>query len=231
VRDVELKTARHLDDSFRGTCGDKAGRVEIGLCEDAGERRENVAEEPAGGLVARRTAVADARVYEKDRYAIASRRPDEVRPYLAFGENYRTRADGLQRALDEVREVERIVYEDIALGDFLLCHLPAGGARRRKGKLDAWLDLPPFAHQLARDLDLADRNGMDPDERWCLRTFGAGACARQSRAGAWCSTPELCQHLVRIECEPVAHPRGISAAPQHADKKARQEKRIDDGEQ
>ena len=164
VRDVELEAACHLDDSFRSASGDKASRVEIGLREDAGERREDVAEEPAGCLVARRAAVADACVYEEDGYAIASRRPDEVWPYLAFGEDYRTRTDGLQRTLYEVREIERIVYKDIALGDFLLRHLPAGGTRRGKDKLYTWLDLSPFAHQLARDLDLTYGNGMDPDE-------------------------------------------------------------------
>ena len=210
VRHVELEAPGDFDLLLRGACGFKARGVEIGLREDAREGREDVAEEPAPGPVARSAAVAHARIYEKDRYAVASRGPDEVRPYLAFGEDYRAGARGLEGALHEVGEVERIVNEDVAIGDLLFRHLPAGRARRGEDEPDGWLHPAPFAHELPRDLHFADGNCVHPD----------GPAFKKRTA-----------HLLGIQREPVAHPRGVSAAPEHADEEAGEKKRIDGGEQ
>ena len=206
--DVELERTSHVHDPPRRPRRHKPALVEVALGEDARERTEHVGEEHAPHPVARRTAVADARIHEEERHTHSLRPADEVRPYLALGQHDRARPDCLQRALDEIRKVERVVYEDVFLGDFTLRHLPPSRRRRREAEADIRLCRAPLAHQLPGHLHLANRHSMYPYERL---------------AGA----PQRGANVIGIEREPVAHPRGISPTPQHPREKPRQKERVD----
>ena len=209
LRHVELETARDGDRRVGCARRDKAGLVQIGLREDAREAAEDIAEPQTGGAVARRTAIAHPRIDEEERNAALLRRADEDRPYLAFRQNDCTGLDRRKRTLHEVREVERIVDENVIRRDFALRHLPARRAGRRKAEANGWLDLAPLAHQLSGDLDFPDRDGVNPHpaalEKPSPNRFG-------------------------VECEPIPHSRPIAAAPKHPQQKARQHQREDGGE-
>ena len=113
MRDVKLEAARHLDLRLWRACGDQSRLIEIGLREDSRKRAQHVAEEPLRRPVPRRAPVAHPRVDEEKRNPHLLRLQDEVRPDLALGQNNRPRPHRPQRALHEVRKVQRIVDEDV----------------------------------------------------------------------------------------------------------------------
>ena len=163
VRDVELERACHGDSLRRRSRRDEPRLVEVALRKDLREAGKDVLEEETREPVARRAAVGDARIDEEKRNAALLRLADEVRPDLALRQDDRARTHRLERAFDEVREVERIVDERVVRADLALGHLPPGRARRREAEADGRLDRTPLAHELPRDLHLADGNGVDPD--------------------------------------------------------------------
>ena len=221
VGDVELEGPCDHHVVGIGAGVDEAPRVKITLNVDLRETAEHLAEEPAKCPVARCAVVGDARVHKVERDAPLPDRADEIGPDLRLGEDHRPRIHKVERTLHAAVEVERIVDEDIILapqpvfgktGELVLGRLPS---RRRRGGEDKTHRLVPFAqrpHELARDLHLADGDGMNPD--------GAAPLGRQG-----------CSNLLGIASEAVPHARPVAATPLHAQQERRHHRQVGDGEQ
>ena len=125
VGDIELEAARDRNNRFRCPRGKQTRLVRLALRKDRRETAEDVLEDPPRLCIAWCTAVADPRVDEEERNAVAFRLADENRPDFALGENDRARTHQTKRTLHETREIKRIVNEHITIRHLALGHLPS----------------------------------------------------------------------------------------------------------
>jgi hypothetical protein len=117
----------------------------------------------ADAAVAAKRALRDPSVHEGDGNPAPLCPLQEERPDLRLGQNDEPWSGGRERPLDRTRQIERKREHRRAIRQGPVGQIAASGGRHRESQPGRWENLLQRPHEVARDSDLADGDGVDPD--------------------------------------------------------------------
>ncbi len=144
---------------------DQAGAVAFGLNQKSRDGPQDDAQNrPQAAHPARRRG-RDPAVGEKDGNVTAARFMQKPRPEFRFGQDEEIGIHPAEHAPHTPGEIKGDEKDEVRGGHLFLGHTPSGAGQR--GDPDDPLGIPGLqpADEALERKDLADRNGMDPDER------------------------------------------------------------------
>ena len=161
---VKFQIPRDANSFWITAKSDQALGVCFGLRQYPRQPAKNRSPQTAQHLVARPRAVGDARVYNYDGNIAAEAGVEQVGPELSLGEDQHPGLECCDVGANGPRQVERAIEDAFgskARSRQLLAGAGSGGdedAVAGKGGFD-------LLHEAADGEDLADRNGVQPDDR------------------------------------------------------------------